>query len=82
VKYGRLLRPGETPGDAVFAEKLREDAFRDEGLRVVRWTWADLDNFAPVAERLRRAFGFTSASASAPGSGHTPFDPAQAMQPV
>ena len=56
-KYGRLLRPGETPGDAVFAEKLREDAFRDEGLRVVRWTWADLDNFAPVAERLRRAFG-------------------------
>ena len=37
VKYGRLLRPGQEPGDVVFAEKLREDAIRDTGLRVVRW---------------------------------------------
>jgi hypothetical protein len=55
VKYGRLLRPGEQPGDAVFAEKRREDALRDAGLRVVRWTWPDLAAFAPVADRLRRA---------------------------
>ena len=26
VKYGRLLRPGQSPGDAVVAEKRREDA--------------------------------------------------------
>lgn len=42
VKYGRLLRPGQSPGDAVFEEKRREDALRDEDWRVVRWTWADL----------------------------------------
>lgn len=39
VKYGRYLRPGQTPGDAVFAEKRREDALRDYGLEVVRWVW-------------------------------------------
>lgn len=55
VKYGRLLRPGQEPGDAVFAEKVREDAIRDTGLRVVRWTWPELEPFAAVAERLRRA---------------------------
>jgi hypothetical protein len=53
VKYGRLLRPGQDAGDAVFAEKLREDAVRAEGLRVVRWTWPDLDDFGKVAARLR-----------------------------
>ncbi len=57
VKYGRLLRPGQEAGDAVFEEKVREDAIRDQDLRVVRWTWFELDAFAPVAERLRRAFG-------------------------
>ncbi|KAA8879824.1 hypothetical protein F3087_43145 [Nocardia colli] len=42
VKYGRLLKRGQAPGDAVFKEKLREDAIRDTGLRMVRWTWHDL----------------------------------------
>jgi hypothetical protein len=37
----------------VVAEKLREDALRDQGLHVVRWTWADLADFTPVATRLR-----------------------------
>jgi predicted transcriptional regulator of viral defense system len=55
VKYGRLLRPGEDPGEAVYREKLREDDLRAEGMTVVRWTWHDLDNFHPVAARLRRA---------------------------
>lgn len=53
VKYGRLLRPGQDPGDAVFAEKLREDAIRATGVRVVRWTWHELDDFARVAARIR-----------------------------
>jgi predicted transcriptional regulator of viral defense system len=54
MKYGRLLRPGQDPGEVVFAEKRREDALRDLGFSVVRWTWGELGSFAPVAERLRR----------------------------
>jgi hypothetical protein len=56
VKYGRALRPGQDPGDAVFDEKRREDALRDQGLQVVRWVWAELATFDVVAARLRRAF--------------------------
>lgn len=56
IKYGRLLRPGQSAGDAVFAEKRREDAVRAEDLGVVRWTWVDLDHFAPTAARLHRTF--------------------------
>jgi hypothetical protein len=56
VKYGRCLRPGQDPGDAVFDEKVREDALRDLGLQVVRWIWAELDSFDAPAGRLRRAF--------------------------
>jgi len=55
IKYGRLLRPGQEPGDAVFDEKLREDKLRAAGLRVVRWVWKDLAAFAGVANRLRDA---------------------------
>jgi len=43
AKYGRFLGPGQAPADVVIAEKLREDRLRDEGLRVVRWTWSELD---------------------------------------
>ena len=43
VKYGRLLRPGETPGDAVFREKQREDEMRRlTGWVFVRLIWSDL----------------------------------------
>lgn len=56
VKYGRVLRPGQDPGEVVFDEKVREDALRDEGRKVVRWIWADLQRFAVVVERLERAF--------------------------
>jgi hypothetical protein len=54
VTYGRLLRPGEDPGDAVAREKGREDAIRDEGWGVVRWTWSDLGQPHRVAARVRR----------------------------
>ncbi|MCX5042015.1 hypothetical protein OG921_02245 [Aldersonia sp. NBC_00410] len=53
VKYGRLLRPGQTAGDAVFREKVREDALRDAGWQLVRWTLGELDNFAAVAGAIR-----------------------------
>jgi hypothetical protein len=56
VKYGRGLRPGQTSGDVVYAEKLREDALRDLGYQVVRWTWGELWPFDAVFERIRRAF--------------------------
>jgi hypothetical protein len=58
AKYGRLLAAGETAADVVFAEKIREDRIRAEGVAVVRWTWDELPpEFAPVAIRIRRAFG-------------------------
>jgi hypothetical protein len=56
VKYGRLLRPGQAPGDAVFEEKLREDEIRDQGWKVARWIWREIDTPLVVADRLRRAF--------------------------
>ena len=56
IKYGRLLKPGETPSDVMYREKLREDAFRDLGWQVVRWTWADLKTPQVIADRIVRAF--------------------------
>jgi hypothetical protein len=55
VKYGRLLRPGQDPGDVVFEEKRREDAIRDEGWGVVRWTWGDISRPERLGPRVRRA---------------------------
>jgi hypothetical protein len=55
IKYGRLLRPGQPPGDAVFEEKRREDAIRDEDWDVVRWVWAELGRPDRLAARVRRA---------------------------
>jgi hypothetical protein len=55
VKYGRLLRPGQEPGDVVFEEKRREDAIRDESWGVVRWTWSELRPGDIVGDRVRRA---------------------------
>ena len=56
AKYGRLLRPGQDPGDVVFAEKVREDALRAGGREVVRWIWPELSSFDGVARRIRTAF--------------------------
>ncbi|UOX99724.1 type IV toxin-antitoxin system AbiEi family antitoxin domain-containing protein [Blastococcus sp. PRF04-17] len=55
VKYRRLLKPGQEPGDAVFEEKRREDAMRDENWNVVRWVWSDLRRPDRLAARVRRA---------------------------
>lgn len=42
VKYGRLLKPGQDPGDVVFAEKRREDRIREAtGHAVLRLVWSD-----------------------------------------
>ncbi|RIJ70667.1 hypothetical protein D1871_17715 [Nakamurella silvestris] len=55
VKYEKLLRPGESSGQAVFREKRREDSFREAGSVVIRWVWADLDEPAALVRRLGRA---------------------------
>jgi hypothetical protein len=56
-KYGELvLQRGQSPEDALFEEKRREDRLRDLGWQVVRWVWADLFAPADLLERLNRAF--------------------------
>jgi hypothetical protein len=65
VKYGALRRPGQRVEDVVWAEKRREDALRDLGWQVVRWTWADLLKPWLIAERLQRAFARSAGIAPA-----------------
>jgi hypothetical protein len=55
VKYGRLRRDGESPGDAVEREKKREDALRAEtGWLMVRLVWEELFRPGPTAAKIRR----------------------------
>ncbi len=63
VEYGRLLRPGQPPGDVVFEEKRREDAMRGEDWGMVRWTWSEIDAPGVVAARVTRALGRRRAGA-------------------
>lgn len=56
TKYERLLKPGQRPEDAVYAEKLREDAVRAEDLGVVRWTWPELDRPPTLGAKIVRSF--------------------------
>ena len=61
VKYGRLLKPGQEPGDAVFEEKRREDRIRElTGFTVVRLTWEDLSRPAFTAARFARHLGLAA----------------------
>lgn len=55
IKYGEL-RGDADASEVVFKEKLREDALRDLGWQVVRWTWADLDHPRRLRDRIHRAF--------------------------
>jgi hypothetical protein len=57
IKYGRLLRPGESAADAVIREKQREDKVRDLGLGVVRWIWDDIFERQDLVRRMTRSFG-------------------------
>ncbi len=65
VKYGRLLRTGETAGDAVMREKRREDGLRELGFAVIRWGWSDLDRPVELATRILAAVSRASASSAA-----------------
>jgi len=62
VKYGRLLRPGEQPGDAVFREKVREDLLRRlTGWRMVRLVWSDLSRPAATTSMMWDMLGLSAA---------------------
>jgi hypothetical protein len=42
IKYGRLLKPGQSASDVVVKEKLREDEMRAELFGMTRWIFDDL----------------------------------------
>jgi hypothetical protein len=55
MKYGRLLKEGDTPGEAVEREKTREDRLREEtGWLMVRLIWKELFEPARTAAKIRR----------------------------
>jgi Transcriptional regulator, AbiEi antitoxin len=58
VKYLRFLREGETPGDAVFREKKREDTVRGiTGYGCGRMVWNDLGHPRQTAAYFRHILG-------------------------
>lgn len=59
-KYGQLLRPGQTPEDAIMAEKRREELIRQQGFWIVRWDWETASNPVRLGALLRRALRWTS----------------------
>jgi hypothetical protein len=55
LKYGRLLRPGQDPGEVVFAEKRREDELREiSGCGMLRLTWDDYQRPRLIKSRFER----------------------------
>lgn len=58
VKYGRFLKQGEEPGEAVFREKQREDLVRAlTGYRCGRLVWVDLSSPGRTSNRFRSLMG-------------------------
>ena len=56
VKYGRLLRPGESTQDVLVRERRRELAIERAGWVVVRFTWTELQRPDLMLARVQRAF--------------------------
>lgn len=55
VKYGRLLKPGQTIEDVIKAERAREVLLEElTGLRMLRLVWNDLDRPQRTMERVWR----------------------------
>ena len=54
VKYGELLRQGETAEDAVMREKRREELIREAGYWIARWGWQEACDQAELARIVRR----------------------------
>lgn len=55
IKYGRLLKPDQSPSDVVFEEKRREDALREaSGAAMLRLIWSDYDHPLEIRRRVER----------------------------
>ena len=55
VKYGRLLKPGQDPGDVVFKEKQREDLLREiTDCRMIRFVWSDYSSPLTILQRFEQ----------------------------
>lgn len=55
VKYGRLLRPGQSIADVIRDERAREILLEElSGLRMVRFIWSDLDSPRTMVNRVLR----------------------------
>ena len=55
IKYGRLLKDGETTSDVVVREKEREDRIREiTRWMMIRYVWRDLYQPMTTAARTRR----------------------------
>src|ERR1700712_1100910 len=64
IKYGRLLKPGDDPGEVVFREKQREDQLREvTGSGMTRYTFGDLYVPLATAARTRRMLARPHAAA-------------------
>jgi hypothetical protein len=61
IKYGRLLKPGQSIEEVLFEEKRREDALRDLGWQIVRWLWVDLYRPGVIRDRVLPAFARSAA---------------------
>lgn len=56
IKYGRLLKPGQTISDVIQAERARERLLEDlTGYRMFRVIWPELARPAELNDRLRNA---------------------------
>ncbi|GAA1772261.1 type IV toxin-antitoxin system AbiEi family antitoxin domain-containing protein [Nocardioides hankookensis] len=63
VKYGRLLKPGQTITDVIKAERDREVLLEElTGLRMLRLVWADLQQPAEIGSRVARIVSHRRAS--------------------
>ncbi|NNG21019.1 hypothetical protein HJ590_15905 [Naumannella sp. ID2617S] len=56
VKYGRLLKPGQSVQEVVLSEKQREEAIRRQGLWLTRWTWREVrsDRFGDIIRQAMK----------------------------
>jgi hypothetical protein len=63
IKYGRLLKEGETASDVIVREKAREDKLREvTGWSMIRYVWDDQFHRERTAARTRRQMGLSSAT--------------------
>ncbi len=62
VKYGRLLKPGQTVADVIRKERARELLLEElTGLRMLRLIWVDLDQPGRTIDRIHRAASLRNA---------------------